>query len=97
MIKFLGKRILQMIFVLLAVSVVVFIFSSLIGDPISLMVPENATQAQIDAAREYLGLDKPIPVQYGIFLKDVLRGNFGISYRYYQPAMKVIIERVPAT
>lgn len=97
MLKFVVKRFIQMILVLLVVSVIVFIFSSLIGDPVSLMVPENATQEEIDAAREYLGLDKPIPVQYGIFLKDVLSGNFGLSYRYYQPAMKVIIERLPAT
>src|SRR6056297_496971 len=97
MFKFVVKRFLQMIMVLLIVSVIVFVFSSLIGDPVSLMVPENATQAEIDAAREYLGLDKPVYVQYSIFLQNVLKGDFGLSYRYYQPAMKVILDRLPAT
>jgi len=97
MLNFLIKRIIQMIFVLFAVSIIVFIFSSLIGDPISLMVPENATREEIAVAEKYLGLDKPIYVQYGIFIKDVLRGNFGKSYRYQEPAMHVIIQRAPAT
>lgn len=97
MFKFILRRFLQAIFVLLIVSVIVFVLSSLIGDPVSLMVPENATQAEIDLAREYLGLDKPIHIQYGIFLTNVLKGDFGTSYRYYQPSMKVILERVPAT
>lgn len=97
MLRFFTKRTVQMIFVLLAVSLIVFVFSSLIGDPVSLMVPENATQEEIAAAEKYLGLDKPVYVQYGIFMKNILRGNFGKSYRYYQPAMNVIIERMPAT
>lgn len=97
MFKFIVNRIVQVIFVLLIVSMIVFVLSSLIGDPVSLMVPENATEAEIVAAREYLGLDKPIHIQYGIFLKNVMNGDFGVSYRYYQPAMRVIIERIPAT
>jgi peptide/nickel transport system permease protein len=97
LLQFLAKRLFQMAIVLFVVSFIVFIFSSLIGDPVSLMVTEKATQEEIDAAREYLGLDKPIPVQYSIFLRDVVRGDFGVSYRYYQPAMKVILERFPAT
>lgn len=97
MLGFFIKRITQMIFVLFVVSFIVFILSSLIGDPVSLMVPENATQEQREAAERYLGLDKPIYVQYSIFLRNVFKGNFGVSYRYLQPSMKVILERVPAT
>jgi len=97
MLKVLIKRLLQMILVLLIVSLIVFVLSSMIGDPVSLMVPENASPKEIQAAREYLGLDKPVYIQYLIFMKNVVNGNFGRSYRYYQPAMKVILERVPAT
>jgi len=97
MLKVLIKRLLQMVLVLLIVSLIVFVLSSMIGDPVSLMVPENASPKEIQAAREYLGLDKPVYVQYLIFMKNVVNGNFGRSYRYYQPAMKVILERVPAT
>ncbi|MGI6774309.1 ABC transporter permease [Acetomicrobium sp.] len=97
MLKLVIKRLFQMVLVLLIVSLIVFILSSMIGDPVSLMVPENASPEEVQAAREYLGLDKPIHVQYLIFMRDVVKGNFGRSYRYYQPAMKVILERIPAT
>ncbi len=86
-----------MFVVLFIVSIIVFTFSSLIGDPVSLLVPEHATEEEIKSAERYLGLDKPIPVQYGIFLRDVLKGDFGRSYMYNQPAMGLILTRVPAT
>jgi peptide/nickel transport system permease protein len=62
-----------------------------------MLVPENATVEQIESARIRLGLDKPLPVQYAIFLNDVLHGNLGKSYTYGLPAMTLIIERMPAT
>lgn len=52
---------------------------------------------QVESARARLGLNKPLPVQYGIFLRDVLHGNFGKSYTYGKPAMGLIMERMPAT
>lgn len=97
MIGYLIERIAQMLIVLLIVSVIVFVFSSFIGDPVSLLVPENATDAEVEAAERYLGLDKPIPVQYGIFIRDVINGDFGKSYMYNQSAMGLIIKRIPAT
>ena len=51
----------------------------------------------VESARARLGLNKPLPVQYGIFLRDVLHGNFGKSYTYGKPAMGLIMERMPAT
>ena len=86
-----------MVVVLFVVSVVVFCLTNFIGDPVDMLVPENATMEQIESARARLGLDKPLPVQYMIFLKDVLHGNFGKSYTYGKPAMGLIIERIPAT
>ena len=71
--------------------------TNFIGDPVDMLVPENATVEQVESARARLGLDKPLPVQYGIFLKDVLHGNFGKSYTYGKPAMGLIMERMPAT
>jgi peptide/nickel transport system permease protein len=67
------------------------------GNPVYLMVRENATEEEIQAVIEYLGLDKPLPVQYCIFVKNALRGDFGKSYVYHQPALKIIAERFPAT
>lgn len=75
----------------------VFFLTSVVGDPVSLMVRENATAEEIEAAREYLGLNKPLPVQYGIFVKNALTGDFGKSYMYHQSALGLIMERFPAT
>ena len=86
-----------MVVVLFVVSMVVFCLTNFIGDPVDMLVPENATMEQIESARARLGLDKPLPVQYMIFLKDVLHGNFGKSYTYGKPAMGLIVERMPAT
>lgn len=86
-----------MIVVLFVVSILVFMLTNFIGDPVDMLVPENATVEQVESARARLGLNKPLPVQYGIFLKDVLHGNFGKSYTYGKPAMGLIMERMPAT
>jgi peptide/nickel transport system permease protein len=87
----------QMILVLFVVSLVVFILTNYIGDPISMLLPEDASEAEIQVAIERLGLDKPIHIQYWIFLKDISSGNFGKSYMFSRPALGLIIERIPAT
>ena len=97
MLKYIVKRFVQMIVVLFVVSILVFMLTNFIGDPVDMLVPENATMEQVESARARLGLDKPLPVQYAIFLKDVLHGNFGKSYTYGKPAMGLILERMPAT
>jgi peptide/nickel transport system permease protein len=86
-----------MVVVLWVVSVVVFIMMSFTGDPTFMMVPLEATEEEIAQARALLGLDKPYIVQYGIFLQNVLRGDFGRSFVFRQPAMRLIMERLPAT
>lgn len=86
-----------MIIVLFVVSVIVFILTNFIGDPVDMLVREDATESEIMTARAALGLDKPLYMQYAIFLKNVARGQFGKSYVYSRPAMELIIERLPAT
>lgn len=97
MVKYIVKRFLQMLVVLFVVSLVVFILTNFIGDPITMLLPENATEEQIQMAIKRLGLDKPFHVQYLIFVRDVLSGNFGKSYMFSRPAMGLIVERIPAT
>lgn len=97
MLKYVIKRVMQMVLVLFVVSMVVFILTNYIGDPISILLPEDASEEEIQAAIERLGLDKPIYVQYWIFLKDITSGNFGKSYVFSRPALGLIIERIPAT
>lgn len=97
MFQFLAKRLSQLVLVMLAVSLIVFILTSVLGNPVYLMVRENATVEEIEAVTAALGLDKPLYVQYMIFIKNVLHGNFGRSYMYHLPALTLIVERLPAT
>jgi peptide/nickel transport system permease protein len=97
MISYLLKRVFQMVVVLWVVSILVFIMMSFTGDPTYMMVPLDATEAEIANARMLLGLDKPYIVQYGIFLKNMLHGDFGRSFVFRQPVFGLILERMPAT
>ncbi len=86
-----------MVTVLLIVSVIVFVMTSVIGNPVYNMLPQDASEAQIKEVVEKLGLDQPIYVQYWIFLKNALRGEFGQSYAHFVPALGLIISKFPAT
>jgi|SRR5690625_933808 len=95
---FILQRLLQMIPALLGITLIVFVLLRSSGDPVSLMLPDDATQAQVAQLREHLGLNEPIFVQYGKFLGNILRGDFGESIRYNaQPALQIVLERLPAT
>ena len=75
----------------------VFLISRLTGDPVSLMVDFDTSTEDREILRKELGLDKPIPIQYLIFLKGVIRGDFGDSIRYEEPAIDLVFQRIPAT
>ncbi len=91
------RRLFQVIPVLIIVSFLVFLFVYLSGDPVALMLPEDASQAEIENMRKVLGLDKPFIVQYGIFLLNAVNGDFGQSFIYKQEALGIVLERLPAT
>ncbi len=95
--RFLVSRLAQAAFVLLGVSFTVFALSHLSGDPVSLMVGPTATQADIDALRRSMNLDRPFFAQYAAFLGGVLRGDFGTSLWQHQPAIGLVLERFPYT
>ncbi|NLL36870.1 MAG: ABC transporter permease [Fretibacterium sp.] len=97
MFQFIAKRLVQLLVVLFAVSLIVFVLTSVMGNPVYLMLRESATPEEVHAVTQALGLDKPLPVQYGIFVKNALSGNFGRSYMYHLSALSLIIERLPAT
>jgi len=79
------------------VVTIVFFVSRVLGDPTVLLLPLGAEQAQIDALRSSLGLDRPLAEQYVVSLLSMLRGDFGISFQHMRPAMDVVLERMPAT
>ena len=88
----------QIIPVLLGVSIVVFFMVRAIpGDPAQIMLGQQATQEQVEALRERMGLDKPVVVQYGLFLKDALRGDLGTSTSTGRPVTTELLARFPAT
>jgi peptide/nickel transport system permease protein len=97
MFGYLIKRIIQMVIVLWAVSVLVFVMMSFTGDPTYMMVPLDASDEQIAQARRILGLDDTHLVQYWRFISNVMQGDFGRSFVFRQPAMTLILERLPAT
>ena len=87
----------QSVLVLLVVSMVSFLVFRYIGDPTVSLLCEDATVAEREALLQELGFDQSVPVQYAGYLKQVLSGQFGISYRFRQPVTEVIASRVPAT
>jgi peptide/nickel transport system permease protein len=95
--KFLIRRLLQIIPVLFIISFVVFALVHVAGDPVALMLPEDATEEDIRILREALNLDKPFLVQYGTYVLNMLQGNFGESFKYGQEALPIVLERLPAT
>lgn len=97
MIEWFARRFLQSIFVVLAMTVIVFIGVSVIGDPMETLVAGDASAAERLRVTAMLGLDRPIWEQYFSFLKGLMGGNFGNSFVYGEPALQVILQRLPAT
>jgi len=91
------KRLFHSLFVLVGISVVVFIILHLTGDPAALLMPMDATPEQVAQFRKEMGFDDPLLLQYWRFFKGTLRGDFGLSFRHSQPALELVLERMPAT
>jgi peptide/nickel transport system permease protein len=98
MLTYLARRIAQSILVLLGISFIVFIALHLTGDPAAAMLRAGQpTRADIVAMRLHLGLNQPLPTQYGIFLWHMLHGDLGTSYYYQTPALQLVLNHMPAT
>ena len=67
------------------------------GDPALLMLPPEATSEDVEAFRESRGYNDPFLVQYGRFIKNAMRGDLGRSLRFNEPALDMVLERLPAT
>lgn len=94
---FLIRRLLQGVISIVGASVVIFIISRLSGDPILILLPNDAPASLIEQTRINLGLDKPLWMQYLIFAGQALTGDFGTSYRWQMPAITLVLDRLPAT
>jgi peptide/nickel transport system permease protein len=94
---FVIRRILQSVVVVLVMSLVVFVGVHVVGDPVHILISDEMTQEEIDRFIRQLGLDRPLHVQYLHFLGNAARGDLGNSFVHGEPALKLILERMPAT
>lgn len=98
MLSYIIKRLLQTIPVLLGVATVTFILMYLLpGDPIAGMVGQRASRETIESIRAELGLDRPLVIQYGLYLGRIIRGDFGTSYWTGQDVFMTLCQRFPNT
>src|SRR5882724_6754680 len=98
MTMFLFRRVLLTILVIFVVSTLVFSLIHLVpGDPVRAMLGDSASQSDIAEMRGRLGLDRPLYIQYGHFMKGAAMGDLGTSLRTNQPVAGLILDRIPAT
>ncbi|HET9587149.1 MAG TPA: ABC transporter permease, partial [Anaerolineales bacterium] len=98
MAQYIIRRLILSVPVLFGILLVTFVLGRLIpGDPCKAMLGEKATQAVCDRFMREQGLDQPIPVQFALYMGDILRGDFGNSIRFSRPVTLILIERLPMT
>ncbi len=98
MTRYVARRLTLSLLILFGVTVVVFALIHLApGDPARLMLYDTAPEEEVRTMRKTLGLDRPLPLQYWLFLSNALRGDLGRSLYYKQPALGIILEHLPAT
>jgi len=97
MTQFILRRLFLSIFVVAGVTVVVFMVVRLSGDPTALMISADASAEDVAKLRRDLGFDRPLLVQFGDFAAGAVRGDFGDSLRYREPAFGLVLDRLSAT
>jgi len=95
--RYVGRRVAQTALILVGVTLAVFWVVRLSGDPVLLMLPADASQQDIQRLREALGFDRPVHVQLWRFVEHVATGDFGTSLRFQEPALPLVLERLPST
>jgi ABC-type dipeptide/oligopeptide/nickel transport system permease component len=95
--QYLIGRLLQTVLSMLVVISIVFVLTRLSGNPVHLLLDVNATERDQEILTRHLGLDKPLPIQYGLYVKNIILGDFGTSILSRRPVTEHIWERLPAT
>src|SRR5919201_2723261 len=93
--QYIGRRILYSLLSLFLLSVTIFLFVRVTGDPAALLVEPGASEADIAAIHHQFGLDRPLWVQYGIFMASLAKGDLGQSFYYRTPVMELYLSRLP--
>ncbi|MEE4608767.1 MAG: nickel ABC transporter permease [Desulfobacteraceae bacterium] len=95
--RYILKRLWHTVYVAVGISIISFFFIHLSGDPVMLMLPADASHAEVEALREQLGFNDPLPVQYWRFASNAVRGDLGDSLYHRVPAIDLILQRLPAS
>jgi peptide/nickel transport system permease protein len=95
--RYLVSRLGQSLLAIWGIVTIVFVVTRMLGDPAVLLLPLGTPDSQIQELRNSLGLERPMLLQYLDFLRRAVVGDFGLSYQYFQPAMSLVLGRMPAT
>ena len=95
--SFILHRLFQSVIVIWGISLITFSLLHLFRDPVLILLPPEATKEDVELLRREMGLDQPIVVQYVKFLSGMVRGDFGKSFVAHQPALSLVLERMPMT
>jgi peptide/nickel transport system permease protein len=95
--RYIARQLVQLVVVIIGISILAFTILHVLGDPVLLLLPQNAGKEEFERYRHLLGLDKPLYVQYWKFASRAVTGDFGKSWYADTPAFKLVIERMPPT
>jgi peptide/nickel transport system permease protein len=95
--RYLLERAVGALIVIFGATLLIFVVLRLSGDPAVLFVSPSATEEDLERVRQHMGLDKPIPVQYALYISRLAVGDFGMSFQHREPAINIVLERIPAT
>ncbi len=95
--SYISSQLVQLVVVVLGISLLAFVILHVLGDPVLLLLPQNAGKEEFERYRHLLGLDRPLYVQYWKFLSGAVIGDFGKSWYADTPAFRLVIERMPPT
>ncbi len=94
---FIIRRLMQAVLVVWIMSLLVFVGVNIVGNPVDMLISPEADQAELERVIKELGLDRPVHEQYWFFVINALKGDLGNSFIFNEPALKLILQRMPAT
>ncbi len=94
---FIIRRLMQSMAVIVVMGALVFFGVNVVGDPVDMLINPEADQAEIDRVLNALGLDRPLHEQFWFFVTNALKGDLGDSFIFGEPALQLIVQRIPAT
>src|SRR2546430_11988246 len=95
--RYVARQLVQLVVVIIGISILAFVILHVLGDPVLLLLPQNAGHAEFERYRKLLGLDQPIWLQYWKFASHAVQGDFGTSWYADTPAFGLALERMPPT